>query len=373
MQRTTKTKMNKIKFLAIFLLITLGANAQKATYRMLVGTYTNGTSKGIYSLEINKKGKITSQKLIAKTDNPSYIAFSPDEKYLYAVNESDENGATAFKFDKINGSLTELNKIDLADAGPCYVTVTGKHIFTSNYGNGTISVMKRETDGTLSAPLQTIVDKGIYYSEHKYGPTHFHQTLFSPDSSFVIANNLGKDCVYTYRYNPNSDTQILEQTDMKIVKKMSGPRHAVFSLNGKYLYLLEELSGGLTVFSVNDKGKLEAIQETTVVHSDTTQNAGAEILLSPDGKYIYATNRGTANDITVFRTGKDGKLTEKEHYPTNGISPRNFIISPDGKYIFVGNQKTDNITVFKRNKCTGKLKMLYDNYSIGAPVTFLFY
>lgn len=359
----------------VFLVQSFLISGQTTNYQMLVGTYTNGQSKGIYSLNIDKQGKIISQKLVATTDNPSFLAFSPDKKFVYAVNESGSKSAvSAFRFDKKNDTLLFLNKIYIGDAGPCFVTVTKNHVFTSNYGNGTVSVLVRTPDGALTDVHQTIVHKGIPSADGKVGPTHVHETVFAPDSSFLIVNNLGEDRIYTYTYNPEAQLNILKEKGFTTVKHHSGPRHAVFSKNGEYLYLLQELNADLTVFKVKGNGKLHEIQATSVINDSVLNSASAaEIALSPDEKFLYATNRGKANDITCFKVNANGTLTKQQSYSTNGDSPRNFAISPDGNFIFVGNQNSNNITVFKRNKMTGALIPLRQNYQIGAPVCLLFY
>lgn len=355
-------------------MLNIGLFAQKTAYKMLVGTYTEGQSEGIYKIEFDEKGKQISKKLLAVTDNPSFLAFSPDKNYLYAVNESGVNSAvSAFKFDKENETLTLINRISLNDAGPCYVSVSKKHVFTANYGNGTISVLKRNSDGSLTDTIQTIVHTRKIYSPRKFGASNVHQTLFSPDGNMLIVTNLGKDCIYSYKYNPNSEKEPLELIEEKILTKHSGPRHAVFTKNGKYLYLLNELNASLTAFEINKSGSLSIIQTASVVNNQDLQNGAADIHLSPDEKYLYATNRGEANDITCFKTGKSGKINKEFSVPTGGNSPRNFAISPDGKFLFVGNQKSNNITVFRREKGNGNLHLLDDDIKTGSPVCLLFY
>lgn len=356
-----------------FMLFGMWVFGQKIAYNMLVGTFTNGVSEGIYQLSFDAKGGLISQSLLAKTDNPSFLAFSPDKKSVYAVNESGENSAvTAYSFDKEKPSLTFLNRISIGNAGPCFVTSTDKYVIVGNYGNGTISVLGIKSDGSLTDTVQTIVQKGKFFGRGLFGPSNVHQTLFSPNGKFLIVTNLGKDQVFTYAYNPNSKTEVLKQTDVAILPAHSGPRHAVFSKNGKYLYLLQELNAGITVFEVSEAGKLNQIQETTI-NQPNKQNSGAEIALSPDEKYLYASNRGDVNKIFCFKVEKNGTISEKNAYSTEGIAPRNFAISPDGKFIFIGNQKTDNVVVYKRNKCNGDLKLISKDIKIGAPVCLLFY
>lgn len=351
------------------------AGFSQESHNMLVGTYTRGTvSKGIYSLTFSGKGKFISQKLLAESDNPSYLAFSPDRKFVYAVNEhGEESTISAFAFDKANQTLTFINKVPAAGADPCYITVSDKHVFTANYSGGSISVFHRLPNGKLSEASQVITHPRKNFGNRRYGPSNAHQIIFSPDGKYLMATNLGTDRVFTYKYNPESDDEVLSYVDETGVKRASGPRHLAFSRNGKFLYLVQELNAGITVFSVSDDGKLSVIQETTLVTDSTKKNGAADIHLSPDGKFLYATNRGEANTITCFLIKNDGKLRFVEEYSTFGNAPRNFTITVDGKYLFVGNQKTNNITVYIRNRCSGKLKLLDDKTELGAPVCLVLY
>ena len=351
------------------------AGFSQGNYNMLVGTYTRGTtSKGIYSLEFSGKGKLLSQKLLVASENPSFLAFSPDGKFVYAVNEhGEESTVSAFAFDKKNETLTLLNKVNAGGADPCFITVAENHVFTANYSGGSISVFERKDDGKISEAVQVITHPKKNFGNRRFGPSNAHQVIFSPDGKFLMATNLGTDRVFTYTYNPAGGKEALTYADEIGVKKHSGPRHLTFSRDGEYLYLVQELDAGITVFSVGNDGKLINIQETTLVTDSTKKNGAADIHLSPDGKFLYATNRGEANTITCFLIKNDGKLRFVEEYSTFGNAPRNFTITVDGKYLFVGNQKTNNITVYIRNRCSGKLKLLDDKTELGAPVCLVLY
>ncbi len=363
------------KIILSAILITSLPVFSQSSYKMLVGTYTRGTtSKGIYSLEFSGKGKLLSQKLLAESDNPSYLAMSPDRKYVYAVNETGaESTVSAFAFDTGNENLTFINKVKAGGGDPCFITVSEKHVFTANYSGGSISVFERKADGSLSEAVQVIVHPKKNFGNRRYGPSNAHQVIFSPDGKYLMATNLGTDRVFTYAYQPDGGNEVMAYVDETGVKRASGPRHLTFSKNGKILYLVQELDAGITVFSVSGEGKLTVIQETTLVTDSTAKNGAADIHLSPDGRFLYATNRGEANTITCFAVKKDGTLRFTEQYPVNGNGPRNFTVTDDGKYLFIGNQKSDNISVFSRNKCSGKLNLLTNKVESGAPVCLLFY
>lgn len=349
--------------------------SQNEKYSLLIGTYTNtGKSEGIYSYEIDMANGQFVQKSVAKeVKNPSYLAFSPDKKFVYSVSEtSDGSAARSFTFDKKNAKLTPINASLTKSGGPCYILATEKHVFTANYGGGSLSVFGRKTDGSLTDALQVIQHTGGSINKQRQNEPHVHQVIISPDKKYIVANDLGTDNVTVYKYNPNAEDDILIPFDTLNVKLGSGPRHATFSKNGKKLYLVQELDGTISVLEMNN-GKLTLIQETTLVKKNDIVTGAADIHLSPDERFLYATNRGTANDITCFAVAKDGKLTYVQQVSTGGNGPRNFAITSDGNYLLIGHQKSDNIVVFKRNKKSGELTDTGKRIEVGAPVCLIFY
>ena len=374
----TSIKLRNMKKTIIFLLVSIflfSFSAQSKNYRLLIGTYTNtGKSQGIYSYDIDMKSGIFKQKSVATgVSNPSYLAITPDKKFVYSVNESsDGSAANAFSFDEKTGKLTKLNSSLTKSGGPCYISVTENHVFTANYGGGSISVFGRQPDGSLTDVLQLIQHIGKSVNTERQNEPHVHQVIISPDQKYVVVNDLGTDKVTVYKYNPNSKTEILIPYDTLSVKPGSGPRHAIFSRDGERLYLVHEIDGTVSVLAMKN-GKLSLMQETIVDYKTGTVNRAAEIYLSADEKFLYVTNRGTANDITCFSVAKDGTLTFKQQVSTGGDGPRNFAITPDGEYVFIAHQQTDNIVVFKRDKKTGFLSVTEKQIEVGSPVCLVFY
>lgn len=357
-------------FLVVFQLV-----ADDGRYRLLVGTYTNTKiSEGIYSYEIDVKKGVFNQKQVAKElVNPSFLALTSDKKYVYAISESGtESKAGAFAFDAESDSFRFLNSSFTEGKGPCHVAVTDKHLVTANYGGGNLSVFQRKTDGSVSELIQLLQHTGSSVHPKRQTKPYAHQVVFTPDQKFLLSCDLGTDKVMVYRYDADSQTQPLTVFDSIGVKAGSGPRHLTISKNGKYVYLLQEIDGTVSVMTMKN-GKLKIIQETSVVIKADIETGAADIHLSPDGKFLYASNRGSANDITCFAVEKSGKLSFVQQVYTGGVGPRNFALTPDGKYLFVGNQRTDNIVVFKRDIKTGKLTDTGKSFNIGAPVCLLFY
>lgn len=366
-----KRTINLLLLIALFQTISV----QSQNYHLLIGTYTDpGKSQGVYSYDIDMKNAVFNQKSVAKgVANPSFLAVTPDKKFVYSVSEnSDGSSANAFQFDNKTGKLTLLNTSLTKSDGPCYISATVNHVFTANYGGGSISVFGRKADGALTEVLQVIQHTGKSADAERQGEPHVHQIIVSPDQKYVVVNDLGTDKVTVYQYNPTATTDILVPFDTLTAKLGSGPRHATFSKDGKKLYLVHEIDGTVSVLGMKN-GKLRLIQETTLVHKTGIVTGAADIHLSPDGNFLYATNRGTANDITCFSVAKDGKLAFKQQISTGGDGPRNFAVTPDGQYVFVGHQKTDNIVIFKRNMMTGKLTDTGKRIQVGAPVCLIFY
>ena len=361
-----------------FLLLLLAAFtnifAQK-NLNLLIGTYTTPCeSKGIYVYDFNPetaefKLKNTTEKIV----NPSYLSVSPDNKFVYSVNESGkESTISAFKFNAKSGKLDLLNKQNSKGADPCYLINDSKNVIAANYSGGTISVFKRKSDGSLAEASQVIQHEGKSINTKRQESAHVHMVKFSPDKKFVLANDLGTDRIYVYQYHPDSDKEILKFKDTIAIKTGSGPRHLTFSNDGKFIYLLQELDGTLTVFAYND-GKFRKIQETTVVQNQFKgENSAAAIQISEDNKFLYATNRGEANTISVFEINAKGKLAHKQTISTNGKGPRDFTIVPGGKFVLVAHQYTNDVVIFKRDQTSGELTDSGKKIQLCAPVNLIF-
>jgi 6-phosphogluconolactonase len=367
--------MKRVLFVFLLSALIYSVPAQKSTYRLLIGTYTApGKSKGIYTYDVDIKNNVFTQKSVTSgIQNPSFLAVTPDKKFVYSVSESsDGSSANAFSFNEKTGYLKIINSSRTKSNGPCNISVTGNHIFTANYDGGSISVFGRKTDGSLTAVSQVIQHTGKGINTERQNEPHVHQVLVSPDGNYVLANDLGTDKVTVYQYNKNATTNVLIPFDTICVKPGSGPRHAVFSKDGTRLFLVHEIDGTVSVLRYKE-GRLNLIQETTLDYKSGIVNRAADIHLSPDDKFLYVTNRGTANDITCFSVAKNGRLTFKQQISTGGNGPRNFAVTPDGNFVFVANQDSDNVVIFSRNSQTGFLTNTGKQLKVGAPVCLLFY
>lgn len=366
--------MKKQVFLFILSLFISPTLFAQRDYNLLIGTYTNtGKSEGIYTYGFDDKTGNTQLKSIAKNVvNPSFLIQYPNKKFIYCVNENGNKSAiSAFKFNAKTRALSFLNKQDTKGIDPCYIITDANNIITANYSSGNISVFKHNTDGGISKAEQIIQHQGKGAIAGRQDSPHTHLVQFTPDKKHVIANDLGADKIYIYQYNPESDNPLIIKDSIQL-KPGSGPRHLTFSKNGKFVYVLNEINGGINVFNYA-YGKLSPLQEVESPLKDIIQKIdAADIHLSPDGKFLYASNRGDANNILTFAVEADGKLTFKNQTSTLGIGPRNFAIDPSGNYLLVAHQKSDNVVIFKRNKITGNLTDTGKRIEVGAPVCLVF-
>lgn len=364
--------MKQITVLLLAICISFQLSAKN--YQFLIGTFTTNTpAKGIYSVTLNAKDLSTNVQLLTEAVDPSFLCISTNKKLVYAVSERGEKSSVAaYKFIK-NNKLQLINKVNAGSVtDPCHIAMTNKHVVIANYSGGSVFVYGKNSDGSLSEVVQKIQHEGKSIHPTRQKKPHTHQVVFSPDGNYLLANDLGLDKVLVYKYNIANVNQPFTLFDTMNVKPGSGPRHLTFNKSGSTIYLLQELDGTVSTIQF-DNGKLTLMDTVSVVRKNNTQIGAADIHLSPDGAFLYATNRGSVNDITCFTTSSNGKLTFVQQISTEGEGPRNFAISKDGKFVLVGNQRTNDISIFSRNKNTGELTFTGKKVQVGAPVCILEY
>jgi 6-phosphogluconolactonase len=358
--------------------ITFAQKPLPKTYDLLVGAYTNGKSKGITVFRFYAEtGRLAYLSQIDDVSNPSYLAVSADSKFVYAVNENDKGEVSSFSFDPKMGTLKFINKQLTLGGSPCYVSVdkANKSLFVANYSGGNISVLPLNEDGSIGPSVETIGDSGPFGpNKERQEKAHVHTAVLSPDEKYVLYTDLGTDKLHVTRYKPGKDSPLSGvKPPFVSVTPGGGPRHLDFSLDKKHLYLIQEMGSAVTMFDYNN-GKLTQKQTVTLLKDGYTGATGAaDIHVSPNGLFLYASNRGDANDISVFSINQEtGELTFVDRRAVNGKTPRNFVIDPTGNFLLVANQNSDVVYVYKLDKTTGKMLSIVNRVEVGNPVCLKF-
>lgn len=366
---------NKLLIIALLLMSKGLSFAQKKIqqdFHLLVGTYTTGKSEGIYTFKFNvKTGEFSPESIAKNVVNPSFLAVSPNQKYVYSAGEVDKNGAVyAFSFDKKKGSLTQLNTQSSNGNFPCHVAIdkTGKWVIAGNYGAGSLTVLPVESNGSLGSPIQTIQHEGKGTNPSRQDNPHVHSINIAPNNIDVFVPDLGTDKIMTYSLDAKTGKLINGIPPFTKVQDGSGPRHFTIHPNGKFAYVIQELTGLVTAFNYQ-KGSLTALQSiSTLPEGYTGDNSCADIHISPDGKFLYGSNRFHDSIVIYAIDAKTGKLTYVANQSVMGKVPRNFMIDPTGNFVLVANQKTDNIVIFKRDAQKGTLTPTGKEISVPTPV-----
>jgi 6-phosphogluconolactonase len=366
-------------FFTAFLLFSLTGFSQQ--FYLFVGTYTEGSfknddSKGIYVYKFDGATGDLSPVSTAAADNPSYLAIAPGGKFLYAVNETDgakPGGVSAFSFDKKTGQLKFINKQPSIGDDPCYITVDGhrKWALVANYGGGNLSALPIGADGALGAPTQTIQHTGSGPNKDRQEKPHVHSTILSPDEKYLLVCDLGLDKLFVEQFNYQAAQKPLTPAADSIVAvdPGAGPRHTCFHPGKPYVYLINELKGTVDVFHYTH-GELKQLQQLSSHPAGYSGNIGsADIHISPNGKFLYASNRGDANSLAIYTIDPaTGKLTLKGFQSTLGKTPRNFMIDPTGHWLLAANQNGRNVVVFRIDQQTGMLTDTGKKIELPAPV-----
>lgn len=336
---------------------------------VFVGTYTkkeghvDGKAEGIYTLNLSPEGGLQRAQTEAGIVNPSFLTVDTKAGLLYAVSEIgpdvDSSGlVVAYRINRDDGSLQRLNEQPTHGFAPCYISLSpdGRFAFVANYSGGAIAMYPRLSDGRLgpAADVHTLTGQGPHPEQES---AHPHCIIPAPDAPFVYVADKGSDRILIFRLEAEAQRLVPTEQGALKVQAGAGPRHLVFHPKLPRLYLVNELDATVCVaeYSSSD-GSLKLLQTiTTLPESYEGFNACADIRISPDGKHLYASNRGH-NSLAIYEVDEtDGRLRPLGHQPTEGDFPRNFALSPDGQWLYAANQNSDNIVGFERNTSTGLL------------------
>jgi 6-phosphogluconolactonase len=354
------------------------------TVTVYVGTYTKGTeSKGIYRFALDlDTGQLVSAGEPAAAVNPSFLAFHPNGRFLYSVSEiSDfekvDKGAgavSAFAIDAKTGALTLLNHQSSKGSGPCHLSVdgAGRHVLVANYGGGSVAVLPIERDGTLKPAVTFLQHLGSSVNPKRQAGPHAHSVNLDRANRHALVADLGLDKLFVYTYNAGRGELLPHEPQSFNAAPGAGPRHVAISPDGKFVYVINEMALTVTALRYDDEnGILKQVQSVSTLPEGTPADSSystAEVVVSPDGKFLYGSNRGH-DSLAIFAIDKaSGRLSLVGHQPTLGKTPRNFAIDPTGAYLLAANQNSDTIAVFKIDRATGKLTPVGTPISVPRPV-----
>lgn len=376
--------MNRSFTLTIFLLgffVTgvLSAQPQKTKEIIYVGTYSVRGSKGIYVYQFDRlKGKLMPIQMVETPASPTFLAIHPSGKFLYSVNRGaidemkNSGSVSSFSIDQKTGKLTLLNQRPSYGADPCHISIdhSGKWAFVSNYTEGNFIVLPIFDDGLLGSSADSRKHMGSSVNPERQKKPYVHSAMVSPDNRFVLVADLGTDKIHSYKLNASNGRIDDAKQPFVAVKPGSGPRHMDFHPNGNYMYLAEELTSTVGVFSYDKASGALAVKADSIPSLPPDfkgKNTAADIHVHPNGKYLYMSNRGH-HSISMYSIDKSGMIKLIGQQDTKGKTPRNFMIDLKGEYILVGNQDTDLITIFKIDPKTGKLRFTGNQVNVPSPV-----
>jgi len=365
----------------------MGVQAAPAEhYQVLVGSYTAGQSQGVYRLDFDSvRGQLEAKPLqVVKSENPSWLTLSKDLRYLFVVNENGPGQAdpvgrvSSYAIDPKTHALSLINQVQSLGNEPTHSSLSqdASHLFVSNYSvaedpGGTLAVLPLGAAGQLRPVVQMSSHPASRINPERQMSAHVHSTVSSPDGRFVFSNDLGADRVFVYRFDPKANPELpLVPADPAFVQLPagSGPRHLLFSADGKHAWLTMEMSAQVAVFDYRD-GRLEQTQSVDLAAGQpVSDKAAAALHASADGRFLYVSNRGTANQMLVFAIDPaTGHLKELQRRSVEGDHPREFSLDPSGRFLLIANQKSNQIVVIERDAKSGLLGKTVQKLPMDAP------
>jgi 6-phosphogluconolactonase len=338
-------------------LAAIGSSA--TTQWVYMGGFSTDTGKGIYLSQFNPAtGALSTPKMVSEIQNPNFLIVNPTTKVLYSIGQRKDwlhPVVDAFSVDPVTGSLKLLTEVAAPASGDCHIQLSrdGKTLLAANYNDGSIATYPVLANGGIK-PYSSYIKQSL----PKKPNSNAHCIVPDPAGKFVLVANLGLDAIFSYGYNATKSPLTATIPASYALPTGTGPRHLTFSADSKFVYLISELAGTVTVLSYNaPKGSLSTLQTiSTLPVGFKGRKWCAEIALSANGKFLYASNRADDETIAVFSVGSDGKLTFLQRFHTASIhQPRHFAIDPTGKWMLIGNADGNTVIVAKVDPAKGTL------------------
>jgi 6-phosphogluconolactonase len=349
---------------------TLSTNQTPQSSTYLIGTYTDAESQGIELLSFDQDTMTLNSEVVASGfKDPSFVIANQARTMIFAVEENENGKLRSFAFNQQKTDLVLLDIVDSAGDDPCYLALDHSEHFlaVANYISGNFSIFEVNSEGGLYF-RQSVQHRGRSINKSRQNNAHVHSMVFHPNNKQLLVADLGTDKIHIYDVNFSNSTPITEANPAYFkVASGSGPRHMVIHPNGKVLYLVHELTGEVGVYFYED-GEITHFSTHTLTTSKRKGHVqAAEIRLSQDGKFVYVSNRGNANNLSVFKVELNGDLSLIQQISTGGRTPRNFNLSLDGQFLLVANQDSDEVRIFKRDSVTGRLEKSPSKIKINKP------
>jgi 6-phosphogluconolactonase len=353
-----------------------------------------GNGRGIHIFRVDRStGALTPSGVVEMGTSPSCLALNTAGTRLYSANETDRLGddrqgsASAFAVNRADGSLQLLNTVRTGGAGPTYVSVhpAGRHLLVANYFGGSIAVLPISGDGRLADPSDVKVDAGTIgptrathaplgsFAFSGHDRTHAHMIKADPSGRFVVHVDLGLDKIFIWRFDDRRGTLMPNEPASVSLPPGDGPRHFDFHPNGRWFYSIQEEGSSIVLFDYDGaSGRLTSRQTlSTLPPGFAGSNFCSEILVSGDGRHVYAGNR-LHDTIGIFSVGSDGRLTSVGEEWTRGNYPRSFSFDPTGHFLYCCNQRADAVTVFRVEPASGRLSFTGHYTAVGNPSSIVF-
>lgn len=363
--------------LSLLLASLLAISARAADPLVFVSALAAGEKGGVYAYQFDTAtGALKPLQQTTSVKMPFFLAVLPDKRFLYAVDVEKAAGKSeefvaAFAIEGRTGSLKPLNRQPARGTTACYLDVdpTGKTVTVANYSTGTVAALPVQADGSLGEAASFLQHEGTGADPKRQKGPNAHSIVVSPDGRFALAADLGIDKVMIYRLDAaTAKLTPNEAQPFAPLAPASGPRHMTFHPNGQRLYVINELKNTITFFNYSpESGKLTEQQTISTLPEDFTgKSYTADLKITPDGKYLYGTNRGH-DTIASYRIGDDGKLTLLGLEPSLGKGPQNLLITPDGRWLLCANMPGNAIVVFQIDAATGKIKATGEPTAMPMP------
>jgi 6-phosphogluconolactonase len=380
--KIAKRISSRIAFILFVCFLACGAARAQDSW-VFFGTHVATHGRGFSVAQFDSEtGMLSLPRFLIEADAPGYFVLDSTGRHLYAtVSENTFGGqptgaVSAYAVDPATAQLTLLNQVPSSSANPAYVSLdaTGRTLFVANYTGATVAAFAIKPDGSIGDRTAFVQFTGHGADPVRQSQPHPHSIRVDPSNQFVLVPDLGLDEVHIYRFDAILGTLVPNDPPFAQMPPASGPRHMVFSANGRFAYVISEMANTVNVFSWDSaRGALTPVQRVSTLSDDCkAPSTAAEVRLDPTGRFLYASNRG-ANTLAVFSVNADsGQLTPVQQVSTEGKFPRNFEFDPTGHWLIVANHDSENVVVFAIDPVTGKLTLHQPPVSVPYPFAVRF-